>query len=68
MFRRVETCFPIRSEDAKERVLAEGVDCYLRDDANAWLLQPDGIYVRPDVPAGQESFSAQSHLSELLGR
>jgi polyphosphate kinase len=68
MFRRVETCFPIRGEDARGRVLAEGIECYLRDDANAWLLQPDGTYVRPPIVDGDAPFSAQSHLAELLGR
>jgi polyphosphate kinase len=68
MFRRVETCFPIRDEDAKARVLSEGVEVYLRDDANAWLLQSDGTYVRPPVRDPAEPFSAQVHLAELLGR
>jgi len=68
MFRRVETCFPIRGEDAKGRVLAEGIECYLRDDANAWTLQPDGTYVRPPIADAGAPFSAQSHLAELLGR
>ncbi|MEC7949173.1 MAG: RNA degradosome polyphosphate kinase, partial [Myxococcota bacterium] len=68
MFRRVETCFPIRDPDAKARVLEEGVEVYLRDDANAWLLHPDGTYHRPGVPADAEPFSAQMHLAGLLGR
>jgi polyphosphate kinase len=68
MFRRIETCFPILDADAKARLLAEGVEVYLRDDANAWLLQSDGTYIRPTVGAGSEPFSAQVHLAALLGR
>src|SRR5690606_13676005 len=46
LFNRVETCFPITDEKLKARVLEEGLDIYLRDNAQAWLLQPDGTYQR----------------------
>lgn len=46
LFNRVETCFPITDEKLKARVLEEGLDIYLRDNAQSWLLQSDGTYQR----------------------
>ena len=67
MFRRVETCFPILDEDAKARVLSEGLEPYLRDDLNAWLLDSSGRYERPVGDHG-DAFGAQDDLAARLGR
>ena len=46
LYRRVETCFPIRDEQIKQRLLEEDLLVYLEDDVSAWDLQPDGHYAR----------------------
>jgi polyphosphate kinase len=45
MFRRVEICFPIESKRLSNRILHD-LDLYLKDNTQAWLLQPDGSYLQ----------------------
>ena len=65
LFNRVETCFPITDEKLKARVLEEGLDIYLRDNAQAWLLQPDGTYRRASCHP-DNVIAAQHWLLERL--
>lgn len=60
-FRRVETCFPLEAKDARDRVVRD-LEYYLRDNTQAWLLQPDGSYRRVEPAEGEEAFSAQQAL------
>ncbi len=46
LYRRVETCFPIRNDRIKQRLLEEDLLVYLNDDVLAWDLQPEGHYAR----------------------
>jgi polyphosphate kinase len=64
--RRVETFFPVRRPELARRLHDEILQAYLRDTANAHLLQPDGDYARPD-PA-LEPFDAQEALLEQAAR
>ena len=41
-FRRIETCFPVLNPKLKRRVINEGLKPYLRDNRQAWEMQPDG--------------------------
>jgi polyphosphate kinase len=43
-FRRVETCFPIEDKRLKKKVLKEGLQLYLSDNTQSWVLQSDGSY------------------------
>jgi polyphosphate kinase len=65
MFSRVEISFPITSKVLHDRVLKE-LDCYLKDNTQAWVLQSDGRYQQA-VP-GDESkpYSAQVELMKKL--
>jgi polyphosphate kinase len=65
LLRRVEIAFPVLAPELKTRVLAEGLDPYLRDDSQAWLMRPDGSYERAKAQ-GPKPFSAQAHLLQLL--
>lgn len=65
LFNRVETCFPITDEKLKARVLEEGLDVYLRDNAQAWLLQSDGTYQRASCDP-DNVVAAQHWLLERL--
>ncbi|MWL87777.1 polyphosphate kinase 1 [Cupriavidus sp. SW-Y-13] len=46
LFRRVEVAFPVLDRTLKARVIKEGLQVHLRDNASAWIMQPDGEYVR----------------------
>ena len=59
MFRRVETGFPIENKQLKARILTD-LDCYLKDNSQAWIMQSDGSYVQ-SVPEG-DVFRVQAEL------
>ncbi len=70
-FRRVEVGFPILDPELKRRLLKE-LEIYLDDNAQAWVMQPDGSYRRltPDGQprrAAQEVLLARLAASELPG-
>jgi polyphosphate kinase len=52
LIRRVESCFPIEDPVLRARMMHEDLINYLRDDIQAWVMQPDGSYVHTD-PAGE---------------
>jgi polyphosphate kinase len=59
-FNRVETCFPIDDGALKSRILNE-CRYYLKDNCQAWELQPDGSYEQvTSTPSCR--FSAQEKL------
>jgi polyphosphate kinase len=67
LFRRIEVAFPVLDKTLKRRVIAEGLNPYLKDNSNAWELQPDGHYQRSKARGKKAEFSAQRYLMELLG-
>jgi polyphosphate kinase len=48
-FRRIELCFPVLDPALKRRVIREGLQPYLDDNCQAWMMDADGGYelVRP---------------------
>lgn len=66
LFNRVETCFPIEDEAVAKRVFDDGLQVYLDDNCQSWLLQPDGSYAQPSVVG--ERVSAQATLLNKLAR
>ena len=67
LFRRIEVAFPILDKALKRRVMAEGLTPYLKDNMNAWELEPDGHYQRRKARGKQAAFSAQQYLMDTLG-
>jgi polyphosphate kinase len=61
MFRRVETCFPIDSKKLHARVLKD-LECYLKDNRQAWILQSDGEYILAQPEEGEEEYIVQNEL------
>jgi polyphosphate kinase len=59
-FRRVEVAFPIQRPKLRERIIGD-LETWLGDNTNAWLLHPDGRYVR-QTPGADAPFSAQQTL------
>ncbi|HKJ21589.1 MAG TPA: polyphosphate kinase 1 [Gammaproteobacteria bacterium] len=65
LFRRVEVCFPLEDTTLKQKVITD-LHNYLKDNIQAWELQPDGGYHRV-APGDEAPFSAQqAFLQELL--
>jgi polyphosphate kinase len=65
MFRRVEICFPIESKRLYNRILHD-LDLYLKDNTEAWLLQPDGSYLQLLHVSNDEPVQAQSVILNEL--
>jgi polyphosphate kinase len=60
-FRRIELCFPLLDPALKRRVIREGLQPYLDDNCQAWILNPDGDYERLKPRRGRRR-SAQEEL------
>jgi len=60
LFRRVEIAFPILDRGLHAQ-LREELELYLADTADAWLMQPDGAYLRAREGVA-EPLSAQATL------
>ncbi|SHH03390.1 polyphosphate kinase 1 [Massilia sp. CF038] len=67
LYRRIEVAFPVLDKNLKKRVIAEGLNPYLKDNSNAWELDADGHYHRRKARGKQARFSAQQYLMTLLG-
>lgn len=65
MFRRVETCFPIEDKKLHARVLSD-LDCYLKDNSQAWVLQNNGEYIPLQPGEGEEEYQVQSELLKMF--
>ena len=63
--RRVETCFPIEEKRLMSRLIADGLEVYLEDNVQAWILSQDGKYKRAR-PGKERARSAQEILLERL--
>ncbi|MFG0380288.1 polyphosphate kinase 1 [Pseudomonas sp. zbq_18] len=63
--KRVETCFPVEGRKLILRVKKE-LESYLSDNTQAWVLQPDGRYLRTSPSGNANPRSAQAGLLEKL--
>ncbi len=65
-FRRIELCFPVLDPALKRRVIREGLQPYLDDNCQAWLMNAEGGYERLRPRRGRRR-SAQEELLFTLG-
>ena len=61
-FRRIEICTPVENPAIKQRIMREALTLTLADNRKAWLMQPDGSYVRAAVQEGEEGLDMQETL------
>jgi polyphosphate kinase len=61
MYRRVDICYHIQIKRLYNRILHD-LDFYLKDNTQAWVLQPDGRYVQLLNTTNEEPIQAQSLL------
>lgn len=67
LFRRIEVAFPVLEKSLKKRIMSEGLDPYLKDNVNAWILDAEGQYQKKKLRAKQIPFAAQPYLMAQLG-
>ena len=60
-FRRIELCFPVLDPALKRRVIREGLQPYVDDNCQAWVMNLEGDYERLKPRRGR-SRSAQEEL------
>ena len=72
LHRRVETCFPVLDRRLKRRIYKEGLEPYLADDTQAWIMQSDGGYERavrnPDRPTASQNLLLSKLAETGTGR
>ena len=61
-FRRIEICTPVENPALKQRIMREALTLALADNRKAWLMQPDGSYVRAAAQEGEEGLDMQETL------
>jgi len=68
LLRRVEVAFPVKDAKLKQRVIQEGLMILLKDNASAWLMKPDGTYVKSKPRANQAPIIGQLELLKKFSR
>jgi polyphosphate kinase len=63
--RRVEVVCPVEDPRLKRYLRDEVLNAYLRDNANARELQPDGSYERVQINSDEDRFDSQMHFENL---
>ncbi|MDY7575301.1 polyphosphate kinase 1 [Actimicrobium sp. CCI2.3] len=66
LFRRIEVAFPVLDRLLKKRIIAEGLNPYLKDNTHSWELDGEGQYHKRKQRAKQAKFSAQAYLMNLV--
>ena len=61
-FRRIEICTPVENPAIKQRIMREALTLALADNRKAWLMQPDGSYIRATAQEGEEGLDMQETL------
>jgi polyphosphate kinase len=66
LFRRVEVAFPVLDKKLKSRVIKEGFQMLLKDNATAWIMDSQGSYRQLQKRAASTEYIAQKELVNLL--
>jgi polyphosphate kinase len=65
-FHRVEICFPVTRAPLRRRLQAD-LALELRDNQQAWTLQPDGRWIRVEEPGAPPVSAQDERLAALSG-
>jgi polyphosphate kinase len=65
-FRRIELGFPILDKKLKRRIISEGLQAYLADNAQAWEMKSNGHYQKKRRTSRTTVHCAQCALIEAL--
>lgn len=68
IFNRVELAFPVLDKKLKQTILRDGLEIYLKDNSQAWLMQADGTYWQLQPEQDENKVSAQETLLRLMKR
>ena len=69
--RRVETLVECTNPTVKAQIVNQVMAANMADEAQSWILGPDGTYLRKDVPEGERAFNCHKFFMEnpsLSGR
>ena len=64
-YKRIELAFPVLDPELKQRVIREGLQAYLEDTSQAWLMDAEGVYA-PPAPRRAKSRVVQEELLKAL--
>jgi polyphosphate kinase len=64
-FRRIELCFPVLDPALKRRVIREGLQPYLDDNVQAWVMDREGAYTRARPRRGRPRAAQEELLFTL---
>jgi polyphosphate kinase len=64
-FRRIELCFPVLDPALKRRVMREGLQPYLDDNVQAWVMDSEGAYTRARPRRGRPRAAQEELLFTL---
>ena len=65
-FRRIELGFPVLDPALKARVINEGLQVYLDDASQAWIMTPEGAYEAPAPRRGKARVVQEELLRTLV--
>jgi len=66
-FRRIELAFPVLDKKLQDRIMKEGIQPYLDDNAQAWIMQPDGGFKRRKPGRSKRQCAQVGLLKTLAG-
>jgi len=65
-FRRIELAFPVLDPALKQRVIREGLQAYLEDAGQAWVMNSEGGYDAPAARRGKARVVQEELLRTLV--
>jgi len=65
-FRRIELAFPVLDPALKQRVVREGLQAYLDDAGQAWVMNSEGSYEAPAAKRGKGRVVQEELLRTLV--
>ena len=69
--RRVETLVEVENPTVKAQIVSQIMAANMADEAQSWILRPDGSFERPAPPEGDPGFNCHRFFMEnpsLSGR